>query len=76
MTFLELQNQIVQTRKARKGIKNREDYFQDDETEEFWTSVKDFFTTQGWPIIEAILVFIAGLIKKKMIEYGNKGSNQ
>ena len=39
MTFLELQNQIVQTRKARKGIKNREDYFQDDETEEFWTSV-------------------------------------
>lgn len=39
MTFLELQNQIVQTRKARKGVKNREDYFQDDTKEDFWTSV-------------------------------------
>ena len=39
MTFLELQNQIVQTRKARKGVKNREDYFQDDTKEEFWASV-------------------------------------
>lgn len=39
MTFLELQNQIVQTRKARKGVKNREDYFLDDDNEEFWTSV-------------------------------------
>ena len=39
MTFLELHNQIVQTRKARKGVKNREDYFQDDDKEDFWTSV-------------------------------------
>ena len=39
MTFMELQNQIVQTRKARKGVKNREDYFLDDDKEEFWTSV-------------------------------------
>lgn len=39
MKFLELQNQIVQTRKARKGIKNREDYFQGDPKEDFWASV-------------------------------------
>lgn len=29
MTFLELQNQILQTRKARNGIKNRIDYCED-----------------------------------------------
>ena len=40
MKFLELQNMIVQTRKARKGVKNREDYFDDDmEAEKFWNSV-------------------------------------
>ncbi len=39
MTFLELQNKIVQTRKARKGIKNREDYFENDENEDFWNAV-------------------------------------
>lgn len=39
MTFLELHKRIVQTRKARKGVKNREDYFQDDDREEFWKSV-------------------------------------
>lgn len=41
MTFLELQKQIVQTRKARKGVKNRTDYFDDcDWTEEqFWRNV-------------------------------------
>jgi len=27
MTFLELQRKIQQTRKARKGVKNRIDYF-------------------------------------------------
>ena len=39
MTFLELQNKIVQTRKARKGIKNREDYFEHDKNEDFWRAV-------------------------------------
>lgn len=29
MTFLDLQRQITQTRKARKGISNRRDYFKD-----------------------------------------------
>lgn len=35
MTFLELQRRIVQTRKARKGVKNRTDYFDDWQEEEF-----------------------------------------
>jgi len=35
MTFLELQKRIVQTRKARKGVKNRTDYFDDWQEEEF-----------------------------------------
>ena len=29
MTFLELQRKIVQTRKARRGVKHSEDYFID-----------------------------------------------
>lgn len=33
MTFLELQNLIVQTRKSRRGITNRRDYFKDEEPE-------------------------------------------
>ena len=39
MTFLELQKQIVQTRKARKGIKNRTDYFDSDSNEDFYVAV-------------------------------------
>jgi len=41
MTFLELQKQIVQTRKARKGVKNRTDYFDDCDwnEEQFWRNV-------------------------------------
>lgn len=40
MTFLDLQRKIQQTRKAREGIGNRIDYFQDDETgEKFYTAV-------------------------------------
>lgn len=35
MTFLELQKRIVQTRKARQGVKNRTDYFDDWQEEEF-----------------------------------------
>lgn len=31
MTFLELQKKIVQTRKKRSGIKNKNDYFEDNE---------------------------------------------
>lgn len=39
MTFLELHNQITQTRKARKGM-DRTDYFADDpQVEEFYTAV-------------------------------------
>ena len=34
---------------------------------EFWNSVANFFSTQGWPILEAILVFIAGFILIKII---------
>lgn len=34
---------------------------------EFWDSVANFFSTQGWPIVEAILVFIAGFIVIKII---------
>ncbi|SFB16451.1 hypothetical protein [Selenomonas ruminantium] len=41
MTFLELQKQIVQTRKARKGVKNRTNYFEDcsGQEEQFWSEV-------------------------------------
>ena len=34
MTFLELQKQIQQTKKARKGVKNRRDYFKNATFEE------------------------------------------
>lgn len=30
MTFIQLQNKIIQTRKARSGVHNRIDYFADD----------------------------------------------
>ena len=33
MTFLELQNAIQQTRKSRRGVSNRRDYFEDEEPE-------------------------------------------
>lgn len=37
MTFLELQRQIEQTRKARRGVGNRQDYFEDEpEVEAFY----------------------------------------
>lgn len=41
MTFLELQKKILQTRKARSGVKNRTDYFDDCDwkEEEFWREV-------------------------------------
>lgn len=41
MTFLELQKRIVQTRKARQGVKNRTDYFGDcsGQEEQFWNEV-------------------------------------
>lgn len=41
MTFLELQKRILQTRKARKGVKNRTDYFDDCDwkEEKFWRDV-------------------------------------
>ncbi len=39
MTFLELQNMIIQTRKARRGVSNREDYFSDDPNEAYWGEV-------------------------------------
>lgn len=35
MTFLKLQNWIVQTRKARSGVHNRIDYFADDVNEDY-----------------------------------------
>lgn len=38
MTFLELQNKIIQTRKARMGM-NRDCYFYDDAVEDFMVSV-------------------------------------
>lgn len=43
MTFLELQRRIVQTRKARKGVKNRTDYFADCswQVEQGWRKVYD-----------------------------------
>lgn len=39
MTFLELQKKIVQTRKNRKGVKNRVDYFANDVNESFYMSL-------------------------------------
>lgn len=40
MTFLKLQNQIVQTRKHRRGVSNRLDYYDDDSNEyDFDTTV-------------------------------------
>lgn len=41
MTFLELQKRILQTRKARKGVRNRTDYFDDCSwnEEQFWRNV-------------------------------------
>lgn len=39
MTFIQLQNKIIQTRKARKGISNRLDYFTDDVNEDYWQLV-------------------------------------
>lgn len=41
MRFLELQRQIVQTRKARNGVKNRTNYFEDcsGQEEQFWSEV-------------------------------------
>lgn len=39
MTFIQLQNKIIQTRKARKGISNRVDYFANDVDEEYWQLV-------------------------------------
>ena len=40
MTFLELQHKIEQTRKARRGIANRQDYFEGEEDrEEFYAAV-------------------------------------
>ena len=39
MTFLELQKRIVQTRKARRGVKNRTDYFDNWQEEKFWKAV-------------------------------------
>ena len=39
MTFRELENKIIQTGKARRGVKNREDYFEHDENENFWRAV-------------------------------------
>lgn len=39
MTFIQLQNKIIQTRKTRKGISNRLDYFADDVNEDYWQLV-------------------------------------
>ena len=41
MTFLELQNYILQTRKARRGVSNRRDYFEDADTntEQFYNAL-------------------------------------
>ena len=41
MTFIELQNKIIQTRKARSGVHNRIDYFADDVNvnEDYWQLV-------------------------------------
>lgn len=39
MTFLDLQRKITQTRKARRGVSNRTDYFNDDPNEDFYLAV-------------------------------------
>lgn len=40
MTFIQLQNKIIQTRKAHKGISNnRVDYFANDVNEDYWQLV-------------------------------------
>lgn len=39
MTFLQLQNKIVQTKKARSGVHNRIDYFADNVNEDFYNMV-------------------------------------
>ena len=40
MTFLELQNKIAQTRKARRGVGNRTEYFAEGSEEEaFYSAV-------------------------------------
>ena len=40
MTFIQLQNKIIQTRKARSGVHNRIDYFADDDVnEDYWQLV-------------------------------------
>ena len=39
MTFLQLQNKIVQTKKARAGVHNRIDYFADNVNEDFYNMV-------------------------------------
>ena len=39
MTFMELQKKIIQTRKARRGVSNRKDYFLGDVNEEFYGAV-------------------------------------
>ena len=41
MTFIQLQNKIIQTRKARAGVHNRIDYFADDVNvnEDYWQLV-------------------------------------
>ena len=41
MTFIQLQNKIIQTRKARFGVHNRIDYFADDVNvnEDYWQLV-------------------------------------
>lgn len=35
--------------------------------EETWETIKNFFTNQGWPIIEAILILIVGILVVKII---------
>ena len=39
MTFIQLQNWIKQTRKARSGVHNRIDYFANDQNEDFYNMV-------------------------------------
>ena len=36
MTFLEVQRMLTQTRKARNGVNNRKDYFENDPNEDFY----------------------------------------
>lgn len=39
LTFLKLQNWIIQTRKSRKGIHNKIDYFKNDNNEDYYNLV-------------------------------------